>query len=95
MPSIITWQKSPCPLQGSALTGAETREKIKNLTPVEIHYSEEKQALLARTATFETFGYPPTINGEKNLIWFNAITKKHGDRDVLFYEFGCTPIDKD
>ena len=62
---------------------------------MEIHYSEEKQALLARTATFETFGYPPTINGEKNLIWFNAITKKHGDRDVLFYEFGCTPIDKD
>lgn len=57
--------------------------------------SKKKQALLARTATFETFGYPATINGERNLIWFNAITKKHGDRDVLFYEFGCSPIDKD
>lgn len=57
--------------------------------------SKKKQALLARTATFETFGYPATINGEKNLIWFNALTKKHGDRDVLFYEFGCTPIEKD
>ena len=172
--------KEPCPLQVTSLTGKETREKIKNLAPVEIGYSEEKrtgaqwaeaaksyflehfagrqmtigqtdymlhipdsvnkakqattgvntqkrteafknlqsvidnavhlksedaknkpaqskkkQALLARTATFETFGYPATINGEKNLIWFNAITKKHGDRDVLFYEFGCTPIDKD
>lgn len=172
--------KEPCPLQVSSLTGKETREKIKNLAPVEIGYSEEKrtgaqwaeeaksyflehfagrqmtigktdymlhipnsenkakqatfgvntqkrteslknlqsvidnavhlksedaknkpaqskkkQALLARTATFETFGYPATINGERNLIWFNAITKKHGDRDVLFYEFGCTPIDKD
>ncbi len=156
--------KEPCPLQVSSLTGKETREKIKNLAPVEIGYSEEKrtgaqwaeeaksyflehfagrqmtigqtdymlhipdsvnkakqattgvntqkrteafknlqsvidnavhlksedaknkpaqskkkQALLARTATFETFGYPATINGEKNLIWFNAITKKHGD----------------
>ena len=57
--------------------------------------SKRRAKLVDHTASFEKYGAPAIINGEKNIIWFNAQTKQKGAKDVLFYEFGVTPMKKE
>ena len=83
----------------------ESFKQLENVIARAVHISSEdakakagqghhKADIIAKTATFEKYGAPATINGEKCLIWFNAQTKDKGAKDVLFDEFGVTPLGK-
>ena len=83
----------------------ESFKQLENVIARAVHISSEdaktkagqghhKATIMAKTASFEKYGAPATINGEKSLIWFNAQTKEKGAKDVLFYEFGVTPLEK-
>ena len=81
----------------------ESFKQLENVIARAVHISSEeakakagqghhKADIMAKTSTFEKYGAPAIINGEKCLIWFNAQTKEKGAKDVLLYEFGVSPM---
>lgn len=52
---------------------------------------KKKSKMVDHTGSFERFGYPIILNGEKRILWMEGATKKGSTEKIArFYEFGIS-----